>query len=93
MAKKIKKTQIFRHLIQLILLFLLPGLYILTFSEIKTIYQMVIKGNFNFIQAFPSLIEFITAIYLTIVLGRFFCGWICAFGTYNDFIYSSQENI
>ncbi|MCB2294443.1 FMN-binding protein [Clostridium algoriphilum] len=93
MKNKIKKIQIFRHIIQLILFILSPGLFILAFSEFKSIYGMIIKGNFNFIGAFPSLIEFLTAIIITIVLGRFFCGWVCAFGTYNDFIHLLSKNV
>ena len=51
MKKKIKKIQIFRHIVQLILFFLSPALFILAFSEFKSIYEMIIKGNFNFLQA------------------------------------------
>jgi len=87
MAKKIKKTQVLRHVIQFILFLLLPGLYAMTFSELKTVYQMIIGGNFNFLQAFPSLVEFVAVMLLTIVMGRWFCGWLCAFGAYNDLIY------
>ncbi|MBW9172048.1 4Fe-4S binding protein [Clostridium estertheticum] len=93
MLKKIKKIQIFRHIIQLIMFVLSPGLFILAFSELKSIYTMIIKGNFNFITAFPSLIEFTTAIIITILLGRFFCGWVCAFGTYNDFLYLLSKKV
>ncbi|MBX4262415.1 4Fe-4S binding protein [Clostridium estertheticum] len=93
MLKKIKKIQIFRHIIQLIMFVLSPGLFILAFSELRSIYTMIIKGNFNFITAFPSLIEFTTAIIITILLGRFFCGWVCAFGTYNDFLYLLSKKV
>ncbi|MBX4263355.1 FMN-binding protein [Clostridium estertheticum] len=93
MLKKIKKIQIFRHIIQLIMFVLSPGLFILAFSELKSIYTMIIKGNFNFITAIPSLIEFTTAIIITILLGRFFCGWVCAFGTYNDFLYLLSKKV
>ena len=84
---KIKKLQILRHIIQLILFLIIPGLFIMTFSEIKVIYQMIIKGNFNFIQAFESITELLTAFLITILTGRFFCGWLCAFGAYNDLIH------
>lgn len=93
MKKKIKKIQIFRLTTQLILFILSPGLFILAFSGFKSIYEMIIKGDFNFINAFPSLIEFLTAIIITIVLGRFFCGWICAFGTYNDLLHLLSKNV
>jgi len=87
MASKIKKSQILRHSVQLILFILLPGVYSMVFSEVKTVYQMIINGNFSFLAAVPSLVEFIAVMLLTIILGRWFCGWICAFGAYNDLIY------
>ncbi|OPJ62966.1 4Fe-4S binding protein [Clostridium chromiireducens] len=93
MASKIKRSQIIRHVVQLISFILLPGLYSMTFSEVKTVYQMIINGNFNFFTALPSLMEFIAIMLLTIVLGRWFCGWICAFGAYNDLIYFISRKV
>ncbi|BCZ44900.1 hypothetical protein psyc5s11_09670 [Clostridium gelidum] len=93
MAKKIKKSQILRHVVQFILFLLLPGLYAITFSELKTVYQMISGGNFNFLQAIPNLIEFIAVMLLTIVMGRWFCGWLCAFGAYNDLVYFISKKI
>lgn len=93
MKKKIKRIQIFRLAVQLLMFILSPGLFILGFSGFKSIYEMIIKGDFNFIQVFPSLIEFVTAIIITIVLGRFFCGWICAFGTYNDLLHLLSKHV
>ena len=65
----------------------------MTFSEVKTVYQMIIGGKFNFIEAFPSLVEFIAVMLLTIVMGRWFCGWLCAFGAYNDLIYFISRKV
>ena len=93
MKKKIKKIQIFRFAVQIIFFILLPGLFTLTFSELKNIYEMVTKGNFNFLSSYQSLIEVIVIIPLTIVLGRFFCGWMCAFGTFNDVLHMISKNI
>ncbi len=93
MAKKINKSQVLRHSIQLILFLLLPGLYAMAFSELKTVYKMIISGNFNFIQAFPSLVEFVAVMGITILMGRWFCGWICAFGAYNDLIYFISRKV
>ncbi|MDS0526456.1 FMN-binding protein, partial [Clostridium sp. SHJSY1] len=93
MLKKIKKMQIFRHIIQLIMFILSPGLYILAFSEFKKIYQMIINGKFVFVQVFPTLIEFISVILITMLLGRFFCGWVCTFGAYNDFIHLLSKKV
>jgi uncharacterized protein with FMN-binding domain len=65
----------------------------MTFSELKTVYQMIIQGNFSFLQAIPSLIEFITVMLLTAVMGRWFCGWLCAFGAYNDLVYFISKKV
>ena len=84
---KIKKLQIFRFIIQILLLMLLPGLFIMAFSGLKEIIGMLLAGNFNFVQAMPSLVEIIVVTAFTLLLGRMFCGWMCAFGAYNDFVY------
>lgn len=93
MARKIKKIQIFRHIIQLIMFFVLPGMYAMAFSELKGVYQMLANGNFDLFQAFPGIIELITTIFMTVILGRFFCGWLCAFGAYNDLIHEISKNV
>ena len=92
MNTKIKKSQVLRHVIQFILFLTLPGLYAMTFSELKTVYQMIIGGKFNFLQALPNLVEFVVTMGITLLLGRWFCGWLCAFGAYNDLIYSINKS-
>ncbi|MDF2504552.1 MAG: 4Fe-4S binding protein/FMN-binding protein [Clostridium sp.] len=92
-GSKIKKIKIFRIVLQILFLLLFPGMFALVFSELKNIYLMIIRGNFDFIQAYPTLVEFITVAALTIILGRFFCGWICAFGTLNDIIHRIFRNV
>ncbi|WP_281413977.1 4Fe-4S binding protein [Clostridium polyendosporum] len=54
---------------------------------------MIIQGNFNFIEVFPRLIEVLAIIPITIIFGRFFCGWFCIFGTFNDYIYMISKKI
>jgi NosR/NirI family transcriptional regulator, nitrous oxide reductase regulator len=93
MKKKINKIQILRFIVQIVYLILLPGLFILAFSQLKSVYLMILKGNFNFIKALPNLIEAITILPITILFGRFFCGWMCAFGTFNDFIYMISKKV
>jgi len=93
MKNKIKKIQIFRIVTQIIFIFILPGLFIQTFSQIKNLYVMILNDKFNFMQAYPSFIELITIMLITIVIGRFFCGWFCAFGAFNDFLYIISKNI
>ncbi len=93
MKKKINKTQILRFIVQIFFLILLPGLFTLAFSQIKTIYEMLAKGNFNFISALPRLAEAAAIFPITIIFGRFFCGWICAFGTFNDLVYTVSRKV
>lgn len=93
MKNKIKKIQIFRIVSQIAFLILLPGLFTLTFSELKKLYQMGIQGNFNIYQALAGSAAFISVILLTVLFGRFFCGWMCAFGTFNDFIHIISKNV
>ena len=93
MKKKVSEIQIFRHITQIAFFILLPGLFALAFGQVKLIYTMLLKGDFNFIQAFPRLIAAVAIIPITIFFGRFFCGWICAFGSFNDFIYMISSKI
>lgn len=93
MKKKIAKLQIFRIMIQIAFLIFYPGLFILTFSQLGKVYSMLIKGNFNFIEAFGGITAAITFILLTLILGRFFCGWLCTFGAINDFLYLISKKI
>lgn len=51
---------------------LLPDLFTLIFGQLKQIYSMILKGNFNIIVAWPHLIAIFIIVPLTIILGRFF---------------------
>lgn len=93
MTKKMPKLQIFRTIVQIGFLIFYPGLFILTFSQLGNIYSMMLKGNFNFTQAFPTITASVTFLTLTLVLGRFFCGWLCTFGAINDFIYLISKKV
>lgn len=93
MVSKIKKIQIFRHITQIVSLFALPGLYLLALEQLKSIYQMITKGDFDFLSAATSSIELITIIISTIIIGRFFCGWFCSFGALNDLMYYLNKKI
>lgn len=93
MKNKIKKIQIFRIISQMAFLIILPGLFTLTFSELKKLYQMILQGDFNIYQALAGSATFISVILLTVLCGRFFCGWVCAFGTFNDFIHIISKNV
>jgi len=96
MKKKTKKISWFavvRRVIQLIAFILLPGLFITTFSSIKIVYLAIIGGTFSFGALLPQLLTIFAVIGVTILFGRFFCGFICSFGAMADAIWFLSRKI
>ena len=93
MLKNISKLQALRFISQVMFLIFIPELFTLIFSQLKRIYLMVIKGNFNIMSIWPQLLALFIIIPITIILGRFFCGWFCTFGALNDFIYILSKKV
>lgn len=87
MKRKLPYLQIVRFAVQVVFIILLPGLFSLTFGELRLIFNAFKTGSPSFLQLAPNLIEVFAIIPLTIILGRFFCGWFCAFGTFNDIMH------
>ena len=83
---KINKTQIIRHIIQIISLILYPGLFIIIWNSIGTIYKLIITGSANLNLMLSPLLVLLTIIPLTTLWGRFFCSYICSFGLLQEFI-------
>jgi len=83
--KKTTKMKIFRTIVQILFLIFLPGLITLAFSQAKELFVDVTKGNYNLI--IPNCVVLIILSFLTIITGRIFCGWMCIFGSLNDWIY------
>lgn len=82
--KKFTKMKVFRTIVQLLFFIIFPGLVGSAFLEIKTLFTDIFSGNFVYIFADCSL--FLVLAILTIFTGRFFCGWMCMFGSYNDWV-------
>lgn len=85
--KKADGLQIIRLAVQIVFFIFLPALYINAFFELKIVWESLIDGSFDLAALLPQMIELIAVIPVTILLGRFFCGWLCAFGAFGDFIY------
>lgn len=90
---KISIIQISRLIIQIAFFIFLPALYINTFAGIKQIYTAIINQNFDFTQLIPEMVEVAITVPFTIIMGRFFCGWMCAFGAFGDFIYKISSKV
>lgn len=89
--KKISKIRITRSIIQLIMFILIPGLYISTFSAVKQLYLSIYNWNFSWTAMLPEILILLAVIPVTMIAGRFFCGWMCAFGAISDAIYSLSK--
>lgn len=90
MSQKLDKKLILnliRRGTQILAFIFLPGLFTSTFYAIRSIYQSVLNGDVNAISLTSSLLIIFATIPLTILLGRFFCGFFCSFGSMGDFIW------
>ena len=84
--KIISVTQLIRLLVQITFFIFIPALFIQALNGVKQIYLAIVGQTFSS-ALLPQMVELIALIPLTIILGRFFCGWMCGFGSFTDFIY------
>ncbi len=85
--RKQKSIVWFRRGIQVICFFLLPSLFILIFNSIKAILMFLLHGQGIIQTIMPAIMLFGVVTLVTAVSGRFFCGWMCAFGSMGDVLY------
>lgn len=90
--KQTNRTQIsplkwIRRIIQTAAFFLFPGLFITTFSAMKTLYTAILGGTFTMAANAGEVILVLAMLLITAVMGRFFCGFLCSFGTMGDFFW------
>ncbi|MEI6602875.1 MAG: 4Fe-4S binding protein [Clostridia bacterium] len=86
--KKHSKLQFIRRIVQVLGFVFYSGAWALTFQALSQIYLRITTGAPAGAELFAYLAEAIAIIPVTILFGRFFCGWLCAFGSLGDFIYS-----
>ena len=79
--------KIVRRIIQAVSFVLLPGLFIELFSSIGKVISSIIKGSFSIDTMAYPLFVIVTVLPLTIIMGRFFCSFMCAFGSMQDFMW------
>lgn len=84
--KKYNITQILRHIIQLISFILFPGLFILTWNAIKVLFIALINNTFTLDSMLVPILTLIAVIPITMLWGRFFCGYLCAFGSMQELL-------
>ncbi len=91
--KMFSPIQLVRLIVQTAFFILLPGLYVNAFAGIREIYTGLIHQNFSLSEHIPQLVGVIAVVPATILLGRFFCGWLCAFGTMGDLLYYFSRKV
>ena len=74
-----------RRIIQIIFFFLMPGSFVAGFTGVRNIAEQIGSGMPITVNSF--LITLSALLIFTVVFGRFFCGFVCAFGSLGDFIY------
>lgn len=83
--KKAAQQRLARAVIQLIFFISMPSAFVAGFSGVKYIFNQIGTGSVlesnSFLLALMGLGGF------TILFGRYFCGYVCAFGTLGDFVY------
>ncbi|WP_303834429.1 FMN-binding protein [Ruminococcus flavefaciens] len=88
MKKKISPVQIVRAVIQLIAFMTVPALFITIFSSIGGIITSIAGGSFVLLDNLGRLVLILGVFLITLVWGRFFCGFICSFGAMQDLLNS-----
>ena len=88
MKKKISPIQIVRAFIQLIAFVTVPALFITIFSSIGGIITSIAGGSFVLLDNLGRLVLILGVFLITLVWGRFFCGFICSFGAMQDLLNS-----
>lgn len=89
--KKFKAIKICRTIVQILFFIFLPSLISLAFFQVKALFIDLI--NFNYSQIVSDCIVIILLSILTMLAGRIFCGWMCIFGAYNDWVYIISNKI
>lgn len=71
-----------RAVIQLLYFIFIPSVYTAAFSGVKYIFTQIGTGDKIGLTSFTTIL--IVVCLYTIIFGRFFCGFACAFGTLGD---------
>lgn len=87
-------TQFIRHLVQFAAFILFPGLFISVFSAVRDLVTAFVEGQFSLSGLFPQIILVFVVFVVTALWGRFFCGFLCAFGMLQEvFSFFSKRTV
>lgn len=83
--KTASRNRALRLAIQIVFFVFAPGLFSGAFNGIKYIFTQI--GLTSGIEAASFVVLLVALLAFTVLFGRFFCGYACAFGTLGDIVY------
>lgn len=89
MNPKLRKRNIqtwFRAGVQLLFFILFPSMFTVAFNGVKYIFTQIGSGNRIELTAFVAVLLMLCV--YTMIFGRFFCGFACAFGSFGDAVHA-----
>ena len=84
--KKFSAAQAARLFIQIVCFIFLPALFVGVLGGLRQLWTVAVTGSFS-AALWPQIVEVLAIVPVTVIFGRFFCGWMCAFGALGDFLY------
>ena len=87
MKKRIRKTRLIRAGIQLLFFILAPALFSIAFAGVRSIFDSISQGTPVEWNSFLDITGIL--VLATILFGRHFCGYACAFGSLGDALYET----
>lgn len=82
----VNKTQLLRHIVQLLSFLLFPGLFLTVFNALRDVVVALFTGTFALSALSGSLVTLTVVLGVTILWGRFFCGYLCSFGALQELL-------
>jgi polyferredoxin len=77
-----------RTLVRGLTFLLLPILFIDTYNVFRTLVRALATGtDVDFASLAPQFLTMVLLFGSALLVGRFFCGWMCAFGSFGDFVH------
>lgn len=84
--KKAKRYKLLRAGVQAFFFLYMPGAFTAAFAGAKHIAQWLGQGQTLQLDSFVQALIFLCV--CTVLFGRFFCGYVCAFGAFGDAVYA-----
>lgn len=85
--KRISVVQIIRHIVQIAAFIAFPQLFITVLGAMGDLVSSIVQGDFSLETMSSQLITVAAVLLITAVWGRFFCGFLCSFGTLQELFF------